>query len=524
MVKEKIKNGKTFLGIELGSTRIKASLIDDTYTPIASGSFEWENRFENGYWTYSLDAIHNGVKMCFFDLTKDVFSKYGVQLENVGAIGVSAMMHGYLAFDKDDNLLTPFRTWRNTTTEEASKKLSECFDFNVPQRWSIAHLYQAIINKEEHIDKISYITTLSGYIQYLLTGKHEIGIGDASGMFPLDGTDYDKTMLDKFDNLVKDEKLTRKVREMLPVVKVAGENDSYLTESGALFLDPTGTLKPGILVCPPEGDAGTGMVATNAVLPETGNISAGTSVFSMLVLKKPLKERHPEVDMVATPSGAPVAMIHCNNCCNELDTWVNIFYEFSELMGYKTDKSTVYEKLYNHALSGNSSGLVAYNYLSGEHITEIKNGKPMYFRMPENKMHLADFMKAQLNSAFVTLSIGMDVLFREENVRAELFNAHGGLFKTEGVAQKILADALDTPVSVMETSGEGGAWGMALLAAYAALGNNKSLGKWLESEVFKNNKGTIINPEKEAVADFNNYKKLFLSGLKAESALEKIKY
>ena len=433
------------------------------------------------------------------------------------------MMHGYLAFDKEDNLLTPFRTWRNTTTEEAAKILSDAFDFNIPQRWSIAHLYQAILNKEDYIDKISYITTLSGYIQYMLTGKHEIGIGDASGMFPVDGADYDNKMLDKFDCLVKGEKLPCKVRKILPEVKVAGENDSYLTESGALFLDPTGNLKPGILVCPPEGDAGTGMVATNSVLPKTGNISAGTSVFSMLVLEKPLKERHPEVDIVTTPSGESVAMVHCNNCSNELDSWVNIFCEFSELIGLETDKSMVYEKLYNLALSGNSDGIAAFNYLSGEHITDIKKGKPMYFRLPEKKMHLADFIKAQLNSAFATLSIGMDILFREENVRAELFTAHGGIFKTKGVAQKILADALDTPVSVMETSGEGGAWGMALLAAYAVLGRDKTLGEWLESEVFKNDKGTIINPDKEAVRDFNNYKKLFLSGLKAESALEEIK-
>ena len=522
MIKEKIKSGKTFLGIELGSTRIKASLIDDTFAPIASGSFEWENRLENGYWTYSLDDVHIGVKACYRALSEDVFTRYGIKLETLGAIGVSAMMHGYLALDKEDNLLTPFRTWRNTTTEDASKILSDAFDFNVPQRWSIAHLYQAILNKEEHIDKISYITTLSGYIHYLLTGKHEIGIGDASGMFPLCGTDYDKKMLDKFDDLVKDEKLPYKVREILPEIKVAGENDSYLTESGALFLDPTGTLKTGILVCPPEGDAGTGMVATNAVLPETGNISAGTSVFSMLVLKKPLKARYPEVDIVTTPSGENVAMVHCNNCSNELDSWVNIFKEFSELMGYKEDKSTVYEKLYNLALSGNSDGIAAFNYLSGEHITDIKEGKPMYFRLPEKKMHLADFMRAQLNSAFATLSIGMDILFREENVRAELFTAHGGIFKTKRVAQKILADALDTPVAVMETSGEGGAWGMALLAAYAVLGGDKALGEWLECEVFKNNKGAVINPEKEAVADFDNYKKLFLSGLKAESALEEI--
>ncbi|MBQ2942229.1 MAG: ATPase [Clostridia bacterium] len=523
LIKEKIKSGKTFLGIELGSTRIKASLIDDSFSPVASGSFEWENRLENGYWTYSLDDVDKGIKACYKALSEEVSERYGVKIETFGAIGVSAMMHGYLAFDKEDNLLTPFRTWRNTTTEEAAKILSDAFDFNIPQRWSIAHLYQAILNKEEHIDKISYITTLSGYIQYMLTGKHEIGIGDASGMFPLCGTDYDKKMLDKFDDLVKGEKLPCKVREILPEVKVAGENDSYLTESGALFLDPTGTLKPGILVCPPEGDAGTGMVATNSVLPKTGNISAGTSVFSMLVLENPLKERHTDVDIVSTPSGESVAMVHCNNCSNELDSWVNIFCEFSELMGLETDKSMVYEKLYNLALSGNSDGIAVFNYLSGEHITDIKKGKPMYFRLPEKKMHLADFIKAQLNSAFATLSIGMDILFREENVRAELFTAHGGIFKTKGVAQKILADALDTPVSVMETSGEGGAWGMALLAAYAVLGRDKTLGEWLESEVFKNDKGTIINPDKEAVRDFNNYKKLFLSGLKAESALEEIK-
>jgi len=522
MIKEKIQKGKTFLGIELGSTRIKASLIDDCFNPVASGSFDWENDFSDGYFTYSLDNIHKGVGECFKSLSENVFAEYGIVLKKVGAIGVSAMMHGYLAFDKDDNLLVPFRTWRNTTTKEAADKLTEALGFNIPQRWSIAHLYQAILNNEPHVEKISHITTLAGYIHYLLTGKREIGIGDASGMFPVSGNDYDGKMLNIFSDIVKDKNFSWDIRKILPKVKTAGKRGSYLTEEGAKLLDPEGKLESGIPICPPEGDAGTGMVATNAVLQRTGNVSAGTSIFAMLVLEKPLNKLYRQIDIVTTPDGSPVAMVHCNNCCNELDTWVNIFGEFASLMGISADKTTLYETLYRHAASGNSDKIVAYNYLSGEHITEISKGRPMYFRLPEAKMNLADFMKAQLYSSVATLTTGMDILFNEENVSADRFSAHGGLFKVAGVAQQILANALKSSVSVMETAGEGGAWGMALLAAFMMNETSKSLGEWLETEVFKDINNVTLKPEPEQMADFEQYMKRYKTGLSAQRKLEEV--
>ena len=522
MIKEKIRTGKTYLGIELGSTRIKASLIDDTYTPIASGSFDWENSFEDGYWTYSLDSIHNGVKGCFQSLSKNVLTQYGVPLEAIGGIGVSAMMHGYLAFDKNDNLLVPFRTWRNTTTKEAADRLTKTFGFNIPQRWSIAHLYQAILNNEPHVPQIAHITTLAGYIHFLLTGKRELGIGDASGMFPVRDNHYDGEMLKKFDGIIEDKKIEWSIADILPEIKIAGDSGACLTDAGARFLDSTGALKSGIPVCPPEGDAGTGMVATNAVLPRTGNVSAGTSVFSMLVLEKPLKKLYPQIDIVTTPDGSDVAMVHCNNCCNELDTWVNIFGEFAELIGSPLEKSTLYDLLYRNAVTGNSNGIAAYNYLSGEHVTEVANGRPMYFRMPEAKMNLAGFMKAQLYSSVSTLAIGMDILFGEEKVSADKFSAHGGLFKVTGIAQQILANALKTSVYVMETAGEGGAWGMALLAAYMVNKTNKSLGEWMASEVFSDIKITTLEPVCEQAAEFEDYIALYKSGLCAEKELGEV--
>jgi len=521
-MKEKIRAGKTFLGIELGSTRIKASLIDDTYTPIAGGSFDWENALEDGYWTYSLEAIHKGVQACFANLAENVLTQYNMPLKTVGAIGVSAMMHGYLAFDKNDNLLVPFRTWRNTTTKEAADQLTEAFRFNIPQRWSIAHLYQAILNQEPHVPHIARITTLAGYIHYLLSGNFEVGIGDASGMFPIEGKHYNSEMLDTFNALVQKNSFPWSIRDILPKVKQAGEGGAHLTEKGAKFLDPSGNLESGIAICPPEGDAGTGMVATNSVLQRTGNVSAGTSVFSMLVLENPLKELHRQIDIVTTPDGSPVAMVHCNNCCNELDTWVNIFGEFAELLGKTVDKTTLYELLYRNALSGNSAGITAYNYLSGEHITDISSGRPMYFRQPETKMNLADFMKAQLYSSVATLTIGMNILFNEEQVHADRFSAHGGLFKVSGVAQQILANALKTDVSVMETAGEGGAWGMALLAAFMANKTNKTLGKWLAEDVFSDVKMVSLAPINKQAIEFEEYMKQYQAGLTAQKILEEV--
>ncbi|MBP3359348.1 MAG: FGGY-family carbohydrate kinase [Clostridia bacterium] len=523
MIKEKIEAGKTYLGIELGSTRIKACLIDDTFSPIASGSFEWESHIEDGYWTYSLDEIHNGVRGCFKSLCDDVMNKYQITLTTVGAIGVSAMMHGYLAFDEEDNLLVPFRTWRNTTTGTAAAELTQLFKFSIPQRWSIAHLYQAILNGEEHVKKIAHITTLAGYIHYLLTGKREVGIGEASGMFPISGSGYDRNMLEKFSDAVKD-KYEWNICDILPCVKRAGERGAYLTEEGARFLDADNNLKAGIPVCPPEGDAGTGMAATNAVSPKTGNVSAGTSIFAMLVLEKQLSNIYPEIDMVTTPDGFPVAMVHCNNCCSELDAWVKIFGEFASLAGMLIDKSKLYEMLYKNALGGDEDcgGIISYNYLSGEHVTGIEHGRPMYFRTPQSKMSLANFMKSQLYSSMASLKIGMDILFKQENVSAEQFMAHGGLFKVPGAAQQILANALDTSIAVMETAGEGGAWGMALLAAYMLEGSEKTLGAWLDENVFADMDKQVKTPDKNGVAGFCEYINVYRKGLEAEKKLEGI--
>ena len=520
-MKNKIESGKTYLGIELGSTRIKACLIDDTYTPIASGGYEWENKLENGYWTYSLDDIHKGIKGCFADLAKNVKEEYGVTLTTVASMGISGMMHGYLPFDADDNLLTPFRTWRNTTTEKAATALTEMFNFSIPQRWSISHLYQAMLNKEDHVKDIAHITTLAGYIHYLLTGKRELGIGEASGMFPISGADYDKDMLAKFDSVSSE--YSWSIYDILPEVKKAGDKGTFLTEEGAKFLDPTGNLKAGIPICPPEGDAGTGMVATNAVLPRTGNVSAGTSIFAMLVLEKPLGTLYPEIDIVTTPDGSPVAMVHCNNCCSEIDAWVKLFGEFAQLAGIDIDKSALYETLYKHALSADADcgGITAYNYLSGEHVTGIESGKPMYFRSPKSNMNLANFMQTQLYSTMSALKIGMNILFEKENVAVDKIQAHGGLFKVKGVAQQILANALNASVSVMETAGEGGAWGMALLAAFMTT-DEASLGEWLEREVFAEMNTMSLDPVQSGVDGFNEYIKRYSAGLCAEKKLEDV--
>ena len=520
-IREKITQGKTFLGIELGSTRIKASLIDETFAPVADGSHAWENRLENGYWTYSLDDIHNGLQACYADLKRDVRERYGVTPESFGAVGISAMMHGYMPFDGNGELLVPFRTWRNTTTEKAAAELTELFGVNIPQRWSVAHLYQAILDNEPHIGRIAHITTLAGYIHCLLTGERAVGIGEASGMFPISGGGYDREMLGKLDSVLADKNIAFKTEDVLPRVMTAGEHCGTLTEKGAAFLDPDGDLKPGVTFCPPEGDAGTGMAATNAVSPKTGNISAGTSVFSMLVLDKPLSRVYPEIDIVTTPDGASVAMVHCNNCCSELDAWVGVFGEFAELIGAPADRSALYEKLYKNALRGDSDcgGVTAYNCLSGEPVTGIEDGRPMYFRTPDSKMTLANFMRAELYSAFAALSCGMDKLFRLENVRAEQFTGHGGLFKVEGAAQQLLADALHTPVSVLKTAGEGGAWGMALLAAYSVCKNGRSLSKWLDDDVFADMEKSVVLPDECGTRGFDEYMKRYRDGLNAEKML-----
>ena len=521
MMAKNIQKGKAYLGIELGSTRIKACLIDDTYTPIATGGYEWENQFENGYWTYDLSLVPTGLQACFADLAKDYEAQYGEPLKRVDAIGISGMMHGYLPFDAEGNLLTPFRTWRNTTTPAAAEQLSELFDFNIPQRWSVAHLYQAILNSEEHIPRVAHITTLAGYVHYLLTGVREMGIGEAAGMFPVKGNDYNAEMLEKFDALTASRGITWSISKLLPKIKLAGESGAHLTEEGARLLDPTGRLESGIPICPPEGDADTGMVATNAVKPGTGNLSAGTSTFAILALKALPKHRYAEIDIAATPAGHPVAMVHCTNGCSELDVWVKIFGEFAALAGHPMEKGDLYELLYRHseAAEADCGGVMAYNYLSGEHVTGVEKGNPLYFRTTASRMNLANFMRSQLYATMATLKLGLNILLENEDIVIEKLQAHGGLFKVKGVAQQILANAVNAPVSVMETAGEGGAWGMALLAAYMIDGKGASLDAWLDESVFAKMDSITLAPEQEGVNGFEAYLKQYQAGLCAERAL-----
>lgn len=519
-VREKIEAGRTFLGIELGSTRIKAVLTDDSYVPIASGSHSWENRFENGYWTYSLDDIRRGLQSCYASLAENVSEQYGAELKTFGAMGVSAMMHGYMPFDKDGGLLVPFRTWRNTTTEKAAEELTELFGFNIPQRWSIAHFYQAVLNGEEHLGKLYRINTLAGYIHFLLTERFEVGAGEASGIFPLDGIAYNGRFIELINNSLKRKGFDIDVRNILPKVRNAGEKGAFLTEAGAHFLDPSGRLEAGIPVCPPEGDAGTGMTATNSVSPGTGNVSAGTSIFSMLVLDKQLKGVYPQIDSVTTPDGLPVAMVHCNNCCSELDSWVNMFAEFARLCSADIDISKVYSLLYNNALKGESGcgGITVYNFISGEPAAGLEKGCPMYIRRPEARLDLANFFKAQLYTAAASLKLGMDILYNSEGVKAERITGHGGLFKVEGVAQQFIADALKAPVSVMKTAGEGGAWGMALLSAFMNCGEGRTLAKFLEQEVFVSMEEKTVYPDVGGSESFEKYMAGFKAGLEAEKA------
>ena len=524
-IRDKIAQGRTALGIELGSTRIKATLIDDTLSPVAGGAHEWENRLENGYWTYSLESIDKGVKCAYAALKKDVFEKYGVKLSRIGAIGISAMMHGYMAFDENDSLLVPFRTWRNTTTSRAAGELSEAFRFNIPERWSIAHLYQAILDGEEHLSRIAHLTTLAGYIHFTLTGRRVLGVGEASGMFPINGRSYDKEMLYKFDKLAKSKGFEKKLGDILPDVLFAGDNAGELTEAGARYLDTSGELLSGAPLCPPEGDAGTGMTATNSVRPLTGNVSAGTSVFAMLVLDKPLKGCYPQIDIVTTPDGSPVAMVHCNNCCSELDAWVKLFYEFAKLSGNDMTKDSIYDLLYKNTLNADDDcgGVCAFNFLSGEPVAGISEGRPMYFRLPDSKMNLANFFKAELYSSVAALKMGMDILFKNEGIRADSFTGHGGLFKTEGVAQKYLSDALDTPVSVMTTAGEGGSYGIALLAAFMLHSGGKSLADWLDREVFDKAEIKTVTPDADGAKGFDEYIKRYTKALDAARMLGDVK-
>jgi len=518
-----IANGQTALGIEFGSTRIKAILISEDHTPIASGSYAWENQYENGFWTYHLDEIWKGLQSCYRDLRDQVLGKYGTQLHTFGAIGFSGMMHGYMPFDHSANLLVPFRTWRNTTTAQAAESLTTLFQFNIPLRWSIAHLYQAILNKEPHVENIAHLTTLAGYIHWKLTGRKVMGVGEASGMFPIDSqtNDYDTNYLTAFNSLLKGTNVPWKLQDILPEVLVAGERAGSLTEDGAKLLDPTGQLHAGIPLSPPEGDAGTGMVATNSVAKRTGNVSAGTSVFAMIVLENALSQLHTEIDMVTTPAGLPVAMVHTNTCTSDLDAWVGLFREFTDALGFEVNQTQLFETLYNQALKADvdGGGLLAYNYIAGEPITGFEVGVPLFVRMPESQFTLANFMRTHLYAALGTLKIGMDILFENENVEVDQILGHGGFFKTPAVGQRMMAAALNVPVSVMQTAGEGGAWGVALLASFMLnKADNELLATFLSEKVFAQENSTTINPHPQDVDGFLAFMERYKAGLRIERA------
>lgn len=522
-IKRQIEDGRTALGIELGSTRIKAVLIGEDHGPVAAGSHDWENRYEDHMWTYTLKDIWTGIQDCYSNMAADVKAKYGISLTAIGSMGISAMMHGYMAFNKDGELLVPFRTWRNTVTGPASEKLTEMFRYNIPQRWSIAHLYQAILNREEHVKDIDYLVTLEGYVHWMLTGRKVLGIGDAAGMFPVDirSKDFDQKCMDRFDELVEGKHFPWKLRGILPKALVAGEDAGTLTEEGAKLLDVSGALKPGIPMCPPEGDAGAGMAATNSVAVRTGNVSAGTSVFAMVVLEKELEHVYPEIDLVTTPAGDMVAMVHCNNCTSDLNAWVNLFKEFSQAMGMDTDMDRLFGTLYNKALEGDADcgGLLAYNYFSGEHITHFEEGRPLFVRTPDSRFSLANFMRVHLYTSLGALKTGMDILLKKEHVKVDTLLGHGGFFKTAGVGQRILAGAMNTPVSVMETAGEGGAWGIALLAAYMLRrSKGETLDAYLADKVFCGNRGAGMEPVKEDVEGFEAFMSRYAEGLAIERA------
>lgn len=516
-----ISEGRAILGIELGSTRIKASLIGPDGRQIASGSHPWENDFVDRMWTYSLDAIWSGVERCYASLVADTEQRYGVRPTKFGALGISAMMHGYLPFDAQGEALVPFRTWRNTTTEQAATELTELFGYNIPLRWSIAHLYQAILNREAHVPRISLLTTLSGYVHWRLTGRTVLGVGDASGMFPIDPQtrDFDRRRIAQFDALVAERQPGLKLATLLPEVLVVGQDAGRLTADGAALLDPTGMLQAGVPLCPPEGDAGTGMVATNAVAPRTGNISVGTSIFAMAVLERPLDRVHSAVDMVTTPAGDLVAMVHCNNGASELAAWAEVFGQFAAALGHRTEPDEVFAALLREALAGDpdGGGLLAYNYLSGEPITQFAEGRPLFVRTPESRFTLANFMRAQLYSAFGTLSLGMQVL-TEEGVELDVMVAHGGLFRTKGIAQRLLAAALGTTVAVGEGAGEGGAWGIAVLASYLSAAGDSSLTGYLDTQIFGDAHFVAVEPDPQDVKGFNTFLDRYRAGLSVEQA------
>lgn len=518
---EKIRAGKTSLGIEFGSTRIKAVLIDDTYHTIAAGDYGWASHLENGLWSYTQEEIWKGLQTAYAAMAQNVEAAYGEKLARVGHIGFSAMMHGYLAFDKNGELLVPFRTWQNTNTSEAHEKLSELFQYNIPERWSIAHLYQAVLNKEEHIGKVAYFTTLAGYVHWKLTGKKVLGVGDASGMFPIDPTThaYETEFIEKFSALPEVAEQPWNLSDLLPEPLVAGTPAGTLTAEGAKLLDPTGTLQPGIVLAPPEGDAGTGMVATNSVRVRTGNVSAGTSIFAMVVLEHKLKALHPEVDLVTTPAGDLAGMSHANNFTSDLNAWVGLFGQFAAALGTPVDTGNLYGTLFRAAIAddvdANCGGLINYPFRSGEFLADLPEGRPLFVRGPEARMSLGNFMRAQLFSAFSPVKIGMDVMTKNEGVAVDSLVGHGGIFTTPKVAQKILAAAFNTPIKVMSTAAEGGAWGMAVLADYLWHAD-QPLDEFLDARVFADAASTTENPDENDVAGFEEFFDRFRKGLAIE--------
>ncbi len=523
VIQQWLEEGKTSLGIELGSTRIKAVLIGADYRPIVSGEHDWENSYVDGIWTYSIDEIWAGIQDSYKKMADRVKAEYGVTLTRIGSIGFSAMMHGYMAFDQEGELLVPFRTWRNNITGEAAEALTKAFDYPIPQRWSVAHLYQAILNKEEHVADIAHLLTLAGYVQWQLTDVMAVGVGEASGMFPIDleTKNYNSKMIEILNKKIQEAGYSWSLSDIMPKVAVAGEQCGILTEAGAKRLDPSGSLEAGIPFCPPEGDAGTGMVATNTVLPRTGNVSAGTSVFAMVVLEGELSRVHTEIDLVTTPDGKLVGMAHSNNCTSNLDAWVSLFDETLKTFGLDVDKTTLYKTLYNKALDGDKDGggLLAYGYLSGEHMTHFEEGRPLFARSSDSTFDLANFMRVNLMTSLGALKIGMDILLKEEKVQLDKILGHGGFFKTEGVGQRVMAAAVDTPVTVMDTAGEGGAWGIAVLASYLLNKEaEESLGDYLENKVFHNQVGSTIEPTKEDVEGFEIFMERYKEGLPIERA------
>lgn len=522
-VRNAIINGQTVIGIELGSTRIKTVMIGPDNTPIATGSHDWENVYVNNVWTYSLEDVWKGVQDSYSKMVHNVKEKYGVAVQTVASIGFSGMMHGYMVFDKDEKLLTPFRTWRNNITGKASEALTKLFNYPIPQRWNIAHLYQAILNQEEHVSDISYMTTLAGYVHWKLTGQKVLGVGEASGVFPIDlkTKGFNMQMIEQFNEVVSSKNIPWRLENILPTVLVAGEKAGELTEEGAKLLDVTGQLKPGIPLCPPEGDAGTGMVATNSVAARTGNVSAGTSVFAMIVLEKELSKVYSEIDLVTTPDGKLVAMAHSNNCTSDYDAWIGLFAQAMKAMGMEVDKPKLYDTLLGMALQGDPDcgGLLAYGYISGEHMTHFEEGRPLFVRSSKSNFNLANFMRVNLFTALGAMRIGMNILMEKESVKVDEILGHGGFFKTKEVGQKIMAAAVNVPVSIMETAGEGGAWGIALLASYMInRSENESLDEFLKERVFAGKQGSSIAPDPADVAGFNEFMKRYTQGLAIERA------